>query len=81
MTKRALSKLRILHDCLKANPVLVFERPALLKPRVEILALTDIERLELITPVRNRLDANASDSDTATNRETFQVQEMKTNAA
>lgn len=65
--KEHSSKLRILHDGLKANPVLVFERSALFKPRFKVLALADIKRLKLVTPVRDCLNTNAGDSDTATN--------------
>jgi hypothetical protein len=36
-----------------------------LKPGSEILALTDIENLELVAALRNSLDAYPSDSNTA----------------
>lgn len=65
------SKFCVPHECLKANPVLVFGGPTLSDPGIEILALADIKRLKLVTPVRNRFNADASDSNTTTDRETL----------
>lgn len=59
-------KLLVRGDSFKFDSRLVMGSTAVLKPGSEILALTDIEDLELMTALRNSLDTYSSHSNTAT---------------
>ena len=50
----------------KVDPWLISHMTTILEPGEEVLALTDVERLELMAALRNSFDAHASDSNAAT---------------
>ena len=73
MTRGQSFELRIACDGIKAYPVFILARPTVFEPRCEVLALTDIEGLELGTPICHCFNTVASDSDAATDRKVFQM--------
>lgn len=72
MTRRSFER-RIACNGIKAYPAFIFARPTLFEPRCEVLALTDVEGLELGTPICHCFNTVTSDSDTATDGKVFQV--------
>jgi hypothetical protein len=58
----------ILRNSFEVDSAFVSEGPAVLKPWKEILALTDIKRLQLIAALCHRFNANTCDPDAATDR-------------
>lgn len=81
MIRRRSFKRRIACDGIKANPAFILARPTLFEPRCKVFALTDVEGLELSTPICHCFNTVTSDSDTATDGKVFQMQEMKADAA
>jgi hypothetical protein len=71
----------ILSNCVETDLVSILERPAVFKPGKKILALANVKGLELIATLCDRLNSSASDANTTTNRESFQVEEMQTYTA
>jgi hypothetical protein len=55
-------------DSFEFDSRLVVNSTAVLKPGSKILALTDIESLELVAALRNGLNTNSSHSNTPTDR-------------
>ena len=53
--------------CLELHSLRKFLHASALEPLVEIFALTDIERFELVAAVNDSLNANPSDSNTSSN--------------
>lgn len=55
-----------LSHCLELHSLCKLLHASALKPFVEILALTDIKRFELVATVNNSLNADPSNSNTST---------------
>lgn len=54
--------------CLKLHSLCKLLHASALEPLVEILALTDIKRLELVTTINNGFDTDSGDSHASSNR-------------
>ncbi|KAL8952545.1 MAG: hypothetical protein Q9183_007381 [Haloplaca sp. 2 TL-2023] len=61
----------------RRNPL----HPAPFKPLTQILALTDIKRLEFMAAIDDSFDTDARDTDTASDRQLLQFQEMQSDTA
>lgn len=68
-------------DSLEEDPITILIWPVVFDPWSQVLALADIEGLELVTAVRDRLNTGARDSNTPTHRESLHVQEVEADAA
>ena len=67
--------------CLEFHSLDKLLHASALEPLVEILALTDIKRFELVATVDNSLDTDPSDSNTSSYGEITQFQKVKADTA
>ena len=67
--------------CLELHSLCKLLHATAFEPLVEIFALTDIKRFELVATVNNSLDADPGDSNTSSDGQTTQFKKVKPNAA